>query len=54
MSKTVAISSLSELYIENSIKSPPKRYLKIHYEFSKGAVYKINMQKSAAALYTSN
>ena len=41
------------LYIENS-KDAIKKLLKLIYEFSKVAGYKINVQKSVAVLYTNN
>ena len=41
------------LYIENPKDSTPK-LLELIHKFSKGAGYKVNIQKSVAFLYTNN
>ena len=41
------------LYVENP-KDSTKKLLELIYEFSKVSVYKINIQKSVARLYTNH
>ena len=41
------------LYVEN-LEGPTKKLLELIYKFSKVAVYKINVQKCVAFLYSNN
>lgn len=45
---------MTQYYRERQLQSPPKNLLELINEFSKVALYKINIKKSVACLYINN